>query len=81
MSRQVEQLIQCCAVCQSVNMSAKLVVPPYQPVAFPAGPWEKLGVDVVGTIANVPLKLLMWEFLLVCTYLYLLCKRRSGIFI
>lgn len=54
MCKQVEQLIASCAVCQSVDKSAKPVTPPLQPVAFPSAPWQKLGIDIVGPFANVP---------------------------
>lgn len=54
MDRQVEHLIQSCTVCQSVDKSARPVVPPLQSVEFPSGPWKKIGIDIVGPFAYAP---------------------------
>lgn len=54
MSKHVEQLIKSGAVCQSVDKSAKPVVPLMQAVPFRSAPWEKIGIDIVGPFARAP---------------------------
>ncbi|XP_023806938.1 uncharacterized protein K02A2.6-like [Oryzias latipes] len=37
-----------CSLCQQTDKSAKVFQAPLQPVPLPEGPWEKLGLDIVG---------------------------------
>ena len=50
MDRDIENIIQNCEACAAtrpLNLNT-----PLQPVSFPAGPWLKGAVDIVGTIDN-----------------------------
>ncbi|XP_077538135.1 uncharacterized protein LOC144150167 [Haemaphysalis longicornis] len=50
MDRNVEEHVKHCHVCQLADKSAKPHVAPLQPVEWPEGPWQKLGMDIVGPL-------------------------------
>ena len=54
MDRQVEDTIRSCTVCQNNDKSAKVYTAPMKPVPFPAKPWEKLAIDIVGPNDSLP---------------------------
>ena len=51
----VVQVLQKCTVCQKVDKGVKTAYTPLEPVPFPEGPWEKLGLDIVGPFEKAPL--------------------------
>ena len=57
MDDMVVQVLQKCTVCQKVDKGVKTAYTPLEPVAFPEGPWEKLGLDIVGPFKIVPLNM------------------------
>ncbi|KAG1675072.1 hypothetical protein GQR58_014844 [Nymphon striatum] len=52
----VENLIQGCCICNSIDKTAKPSFHALQPVPYPSKAWSKLGLDIVGPIAHVPSK-------------------------
>lgn len=44
----VHKVILNCLLCQLNDKTAKTAPVPLQPVDFPDGPWQKLGLDIVG---------------------------------
>lgn len=54
MDRQVELSIQNCRICEMADKSATTAATPLQPVPLPERPWEKLAVDIVGTLQRAP---------------------------
>lgn len=50
MDRKVKHVVRSCDVCQAADQSAKPVVAPLQPVAFPVHPWQKLAMDIAGSL-------------------------------
>ncbi|XP_037611722.1 uncharacterized protein K02A2.6-like [Sebastes umbrosus] len=44
----VQDSINACATCQMNDKSAKTHAAPLQPVPLPNGPWQKVGIDIVG---------------------------------
>ena len=55
MDDMVVQVLQKCTVCQKVDKGVKTAYTPLEPVPFPEGPWEKLGLDIVGPFEKAPL--------------------------
>lgn len=54
MDRQVELAIHNCLVRQNADKSAKTEVTPLQPVPLPERPWQKVAIDIVGSMEKVP---------------------------
>ncbi|XP_064486026.1 uncharacterized protein K02A2.6-like [Ornithodoros turicata] len=54
MDADVESSVRNCLICQSAGKSAKTCSPPLQPIPFPDGPWEKIGIDIVGPVHRAP---------------------------
>ena len=54
--RAVTDLVKTCDQCQRSDkvLSQKARPAPLQPVSFPARPWSKLGIDIVGPIVGAP---------------------------
>nr|XP_054917172.1 uncharacterized protein K02A2.6-like [Dermacentor andersoni]XP_054921513.1 uncharacterized protein K02A2.6-like isoform X1 [Dermacentor andersoni] len=50
MDSTVEQYVKHCHVCKLADKSAKPHVAPLQPVEWPNGPWQKLGMDIIGPL-------------------------------
>lgn len=50
----MENAVRHCYICQAADKSAKPVFAPLQPVSFPEKPWDKLGLDIIGPLSNVP---------------------------
>ena len=48
MDLEVQTCIACCVACQSNYKTAFTHPAPLQPVQLPEGPWQKLGLDIVG---------------------------------
>lgn len=48
MDESVMHFISSCHLCQASDKTAKVHSAPLQPVSFPAEPWRKLAMDVVG---------------------------------
>lgn len=44
----VQSTIATCVTCQLNDKTARTTHAPLTPVEYPAGPWQKLGIDVVG---------------------------------
>nr|XP_055032791.1 uncharacterized protein K02A2.6-like [Misgurnus anguillicaudatus] len=44
----VQDSISACVTCQMNDKSAKTHAAPLQPVSLPDGPWQKVGIDIVG---------------------------------
>ena len=55
MDNMVVQVLQECTVCQKVDKGVKTAYTPLEPVPFPEGPWEKLGLDIVSPFEKAPL--------------------------
>ncbi|XP_064482545.1 uncharacterized protein K02A2.6-like [Ornithodoros turicata] len=51
---QVEKMVHDCSICQSADKSAKVASAPLHPVVFPATPWSKMGMDIVGPFEDSP---------------------------
>ncbi|XP_064470125.1 uncharacterized protein K02A2.6-like [Ornithodoros turicata] len=54
MDAQAEKMVRDCSTCQSTDKSARTAPSPLHPVPFPAKPWAKLGVDIVGPLEDCP---------------------------
>ncbi|XP_064475694.1 uncharacterized protein K02A2.6-like [Ornithodoros turicata] len=54
MDAQAEKMVRDCSTCQSADKSARTAPSPLHPVPFPAKPWAKLGVDIVGPLEDCP---------------------------
>uniref|UniRef100_A0A1A8N061 Gypsy retrotransposon integrase-like protein 1 n=4 Tax=Nothobranchius TaxID=28779 RepID=A0A1A8N061_9TELE len=52
----VEDFISTCTTCRSHDKTARTYPAPLQPVPLPDGPWQKVGIDVVG-----PFEMATWD--------------------
>lgn len=52
----VQETISACVTCQMNDKSAKTHAAPLQPIPLPDGPWQKVGIDIVG-----PFKSANWD--------------------
>lgn len=44
----VQESIRACMTCQMNDKSAKTHATPLQPVPLPEGPWQKVGINIIG---------------------------------
>ena len=52
--REVESFVKSCTACIESNKSgSNLPTPPLQPVEYPARPWQKIALDIVGELTGV----------------------------
>ena len=54
MDKLVESIISTCLTCQLNDKSAETAPAPLQPIQLPDKPWEKVGLDIVGSFENAP---------------------------
>jgi len=52
---QVEDFVKSCTACIESNKSgSNIATPPLQPISYPARPWQKLALDIVGELHGLP---------------------------